>query len=167
MDASMDRIARPWGLRTPYSRREPWPPRVDTFLEAGVEPEAVQHWVQAASILHSDGDAMDIAVKDGRMVGVRGRMDDRVNRGRPGPKDLFGWQANPDWDPASEQPLFKTAAAALRLVEPGRGTPAPAPTTTASAPVHADAVPATAGGPSAVVAQTAQPARDNRTEDAP
>ncbi len=67
---------------------------MDTFLEAGVEPEAVQHRVRAASILHSDGDAMDIAVKDGRMVGVRGRIDDRVNRGRLGPKDLFGWQAN-------------------------------------------------------------------------
>jgi anaerobic selenocysteine-containing dehydrogenase len=30
----------------------------------------------------------------GRSVGVRGRGDDRVNRGRLGPKDLFGWQAN-------------------------------------------------------------------------
>ena len=28
------------------------------------------------------------------MVGVRGRADSRVNRGRLGPKDLFGWQAN-------------------------------------------------------------------------
>jgi predicted molibdopterin-dependent oxidoreductase YjgC len=37
---------------------------------------------------------MDIAVKDGRIVGVRGRADDRVNRGRLDPKDLFGWQAN-------------------------------------------------------------------------
>jgi anaerobic selenocysteine-containing dehydrogenase len=37
---------------------------------------------------------MDIAVKDGRMVGVRGREKDRVNRGRLDPKDLFGWQAN-------------------------------------------------------------------------
>src|SRR4051794_39900710 len=37
---------------------------------------------------------MDIAVKDGRIVGVRGRAVDRVNRGRLGPKDLYGWQAN-------------------------------------------------------------------------
>src|SRR4051794_7849397 len=37
---------------------------------------------------------MDVAVKDGRIVGVRGRVEDRVNRGRLGPKDLFGWQAN-------------------------------------------------------------------------
>lgn len=28
------------------------------------------------------------------MVGVRGRASDRVNRGRLGPKNLFGWQAN-------------------------------------------------------------------------
>jgi anaerobic selenocysteine-containing dehydrogenase len=54
----------------------------------------VDRWAQSASILHSNGDAMDIAVKDGRMVGVRGRAVDRVNRGRLGPKDLYGWQAN-------------------------------------------------------------------------
>ena len=94
MDASVDRIARPWGSRTPYGRHEPWPVRVDTYLEEGVEPGSVQRWVQAASILHSDGDAMDIAVVDGRMAGVRGRADDRVNHGSLGPKDLFGWQAN-------------------------------------------------------------------------
>lgn len=28
-------------------------------------------WVASASILHSNGDAMDIAVKDDRIVGVR------------------------------------------------------------------------------------------------
>lgn len=39
-----------------------------------------------------------------------------------------------DWDPVSKQPLFKSAAARLTLVERGDGTPAPAPTTTASAP---------------------------------
>jgi anaerobic selenocysteine-containing dehydrogenase len=37
---------------------------------------------------------LDIAVKDGRIVGVRGRAEDRVNHGRLGPKDLYGWQAN-------------------------------------------------------------------------
>ncbi|MFJ5776286.1 molybdopterin oxidoreductase family protein [Streptomyces sp. NPDC093094] len=94
MDPSVDRIAQPWGGRTPYGRDEPWPERVDTYLREDVEPGQVQRWVQAASLLHSDGDAMDIAVVDGRMAGVRGRADDRVNRGRLGPKDLFGWQAN-------------------------------------------------------------------------
>ncbi|KUO06485.1 molybdopterin oxidoreductase family protein [Streptomyces caeruleatus] len=94
MDASVDRIARPWGSRTPYRRHEKWPERVDTCLADGVDAGGVQRWVQAASILHSDGDAMDIAVADGRMVGVRGRAQDRVNRGRLEPKDLFAWQAN-------------------------------------------------------------------------
>ena len=47
-----------------------------------------------AAVLHSNGDGMEIAVKDGRIVGVRGRADDRVNRGRLDVKDLFGWQAN-------------------------------------------------------------------------
>ncbi|OLO29559.1 nitrate reductase catalytic subunit [Streptomyces sp. MNU77] len=94
METSVDRIAQPWGGRTPYDRGEAWPPRVDTYLAEGVESGDVERWVQAASILHSDGDAMDIAVKGGRMVGVRGRKVDRVNRGRLGPKDVFGWQAN-------------------------------------------------------------------------
>ncbi|MEU9196865.1 molybdopterin oxidoreductase family protein [Streptomyces hundungensis] len=98
MEASVDRIAEPWGARTPYARRAPWPVRVDTYLADGTTEADVQQWVRAASILHSDGDAMDIAVRDGRMVGVRGRADDRVNHGRLGPKDLFGWQANASTD---------------------------------------------------------------------
>jgi anaerobic selenocysteine-containing dehydrogenase len=56
--------------------------------------EQVDRWVQSASILHSNGDALDIAVSGGQIVGVRGRGVDRVNHGRLGPKDLFGWQAN-------------------------------------------------------------------------
>lgn len=89
-----DRIANPWGERTPHGPGEPWPVRVDQFLEEGVSEDDVDRWVQTASILHSNGDALDIAVKDGRIVGVRGRGADRVNRGRLDPKDLFGWQAN-------------------------------------------------------------------------
>ncbi|MFD4628408.1 molybdopterin-dependent oxidoreductase [Streptomyces sp. NPDC058284] len=94
MKASEDRIACPWGSRTPYGRHAPWPVRADTHLAEGVEEASVQRWVRSASVLHSDGDAMDIAVRDGAIVGVRGRAGDRVNRGRLGPKDLFGWQAN-------------------------------------------------------------------------
>ncbi len=89
-----DRIKEPWGERTPFERDGDWPVRVDQFLEAGVTEEEVDAWVQTASILHSNGDALDVAVKDGRLVGVRGRAVDRVNKGRLGPKDLFGWQAN-------------------------------------------------------------------------
>jgi anaerobic selenocysteine-containing dehydrogenase len=90
----MDRIAEPWGERTPYPRGGPWPVRVDTFLEPGTSEHDVDAWVQTASILHSNGDGLDIAVRDGRIVGVRGRAVDRVNNGRVDPKDLYGWQAN-------------------------------------------------------------------------
>lgn len=113
-----DRIAQPWGRRTPYAppaaaqrlaaslpnrlrdvlpegigRRSTWPVRVDIFLADGVGEADVDRWVQSASTLHSNGDAMDIAVQDGRIVGVRGRSVDRVNHGRLDPKDLYGWQA--------------------------------------------------------------------------
>ncbi|HET7666946.1 MAG TPA: nitrate reductase [Mycobacterium sp.] len=89
-----DRIAEPWGGRTPYGQDQTWPTRVDTYLTG----DAVDHWVQSASVLHSNGDGLDIAVKDGRIVGVRGRENDRVNHGRLDPKDLYGWQANASAD---------------------------------------------------------------------
>ncbi|WNV73761.1 molybdopterin oxidoreductase family protein [Geodermatophilus sp. DSM 44513] len=90
----IDRIAEPWGTRTPYGPGETWPTRVDQYLADGLTEEDVDRWVQSATILHSNGDGLDIAVKDERIVGVRGRAVDRVNHGRLGPKDLFGWQAN-------------------------------------------------------------------------
>jgi hypothetical protein len=49
-----------------------------------------------------------------------------------------------EWDPVSKQPLFKLAAVRVRKLADGAG-PAPAPTTTASAPHDAAAVPATSG----------------------
>jgi anaerobic selenocysteine-containing dehydrogenase len=92
--ARRDRIAEPWGTRTPFEVGGAWPARKDLFLSDGVSEDQVERWVQTASVLHSNGDAMDIAVKEGRIVGVRGRTTDRVNRGRLDPKDLYGWQAN-------------------------------------------------------------------------
>lgn len=65
---------------------------MDQYL--GVDESEVERWVQSACILCSNGCGMDIAVTDGRIVGVRGRAADRVNHGRLGPKGLFGWQAN-------------------------------------------------------------------------
>jgi len=66
-----------WGERTPYGPGEDWPVRVDENV-----PHSVDSWAQGASLLHSNGDAMDIAVKDGKIAGVRGRAGDRVNKGR-------------------------------------------------------------------------------------
>jgi hypothetical protein len=81
-----DRIKEPWGQRTPFGPGKEWPVRVDQFLQEGVSEDDVDRWMQTASILHSNGDALDIAVKDGRIVGVRGRGVDRVNRGPGGPE---------------------------------------------------------------------------------
>src|SRR5699024_2170925 len=89
-----DRIAAVWRERTPYAAGGSWPVRVDMHLAAGLAEDDIDRWAQSASVLHSNGDALDIAVKDDRIVGVRGRADDRVNRGRLDTKDVFGWQAN-------------------------------------------------------------------------
>ncbi|MET9580443.1 nitrate reductase [Streptomyces massasporeus] len=113
MDTSADRIADVWGSRTPYEPGTSWPPRTDTHLAEGLGEQDVERWVQAASLLHSNGDAMDIAVREGRIVGVRGRASDRVNRGRLGPKDLYGWQANASPDRLT-RPLIREDG---RLVE--------------------------------------------------
>jgi len=90
----VDRIAEIWGPVTPFAAGEAWPRRVDMKLADGVRPEDVDRWVQSACVLCSNGCGMDIAVKDDRIVGVRGRAIDPVNHGRLGPKGLFGWQAN-------------------------------------------------------------------------
>jgi len=96
MSTTPDRIADIWGPRTPHEGPG-WPVRVDQNLEE--EPD---RWVQAACFLCSNGCGLDIGVKDdrpgGRMVGVRGKATDVVNRGRLGPKGLYGWVANASTD---------------------------------------------------------------------
>jgi ferredoxin-nitrate reductase len=88
-----DRIDSPWGERTPCGRGDEWPVRLDMELEEGVDEEDVQRWVPSASTLHSNGDGFDHAVKDGRIVGIRGRAKDRINHGRLDVKDMYGWKA--------------------------------------------------------------------------
>ena len=72
--------------------------RVDAHYADGVCEADVDQWVPTASLLHSNGDAMDIAVKDGLIVGVRGIATDRVNHGRLDVKDLYAWQASQSAD---------------------------------------------------------------------
>jgi ferredoxin-nitrate reductase len=83
---SRDAIADIWGPRTPYDGEGAWPTRVD---ERTVD--VPDRWVQSACVLCSNGCALDIGVKEGKIVGVRGRAEDVVNRGRLGPKGLYGW----------------------------------------------------------------------------
>src|SRR5881392_2857656 len=96
-----ERTAEVWGGRTPFASGGEWPARVDEYLTE--EPE---RWVQSACVLCSNGCGLDIGVRGGRIVGVRGRAQDRVNRGRLGPKGLFGWQANNSPDRLTE-PLVR------------------------------------------------------------
>ncbi|RDV43615.1 nitrate reductase [Leifsonia sp. ku-ls] len=87
------RIEDVWGDRTPFARGDHWPERVDLALQEGLTEADVDTWVRSACVLCSNGCGCDIAVKDGRMVGVRGRADDRINHGRLGPKGMYGsWQ---------------------------------------------------------------------------
>ena len=107
MVGRIDRIAEPWGTRTPYGPGETWPTRVDTYLADGLTEEDVDRWVQSASILHSNGDALDIAVKDGRIVGVRGRArgPGQPRPARPeGPLRLAGQPLARPADPAADPP---------------------------------------------------------------
>jgi ferredoxin-nitrate reductase len=87
MTETRDSIKDIWGPRTGYTGD--WPVRVDEQTT-----ETPDHWVQSACVLCSNGCGMDIGVKDGRIVGVRGRAVDRTNHGRLGPKGLNGWVAN-------------------------------------------------------------------------
>ncbi|MEV7804122.1 molybdopterin-dependent oxidoreductase [Microbispora sp. NPDC088329] len=113
----LDRIADPRGRRTPYGPPDaverlaaalpshmrdalppvirlgsPWPVRVDLVLEDGLSESQVEHWARAVSAAGANGDALDLAVRGGRIVGVRGRAGDRVNHGRLDPREWHAWQ---------------------------------------------------------------------------
>ena len=89
IDETRDSITDIWGERTPYYGTHQWPVRVDERTS-----EKPDKWVQSACVMCSNGCGMDIGVKDGRIVGVRGRAVDRVNKGRLGPKGLHSYVAN-------------------------------------------------------------------------
>lgn len=66
-------------------------PRTDCNLQCDGEPD---RWVHSACLLCSNGCGMDIAVKDGAIVGVRGNASHPVNLGHLGPKGQHAWVAN-------------------------------------------------------------------------
>ncbi|MFF2840850.1 molybdopterin oxidoreductase family protein [Paenarthrobacter sp. NPDC057981] len=110
----MNRITDIWGPRTPFPAGQEWPVRVDLALEEGLPEGEVDRWVQSACVLCSNGCGCDIAVKDGVMVGVRGRSQDRINKGRLGPKGLFAsWQGVANRDRLT-RPMIREGG---RLVE--------------------------------------------------
>lgn len=96
---SRDSIADIWGPRTPFNGA--WPARQD--IHTLEEPE---RWVPGACMLCSNGCGLDVGVKNNRIVGVRGRESDSINRGRLGPKGLNGWMANNSPDRLT-QPLIR------------------------------------------------------------
>ena len=85
-----DRIADIWGADPAREGHGVAGPGRPAPRGRGRTEEAVDRWVQSACLLCSNGCGCDIAVKDGRMVGVRGRAGDVVNHGRLGPKGLYG-----------------------------------------------------------------------------
>ena len=89
MPESRNSVQDIWGERTPFRGQGKWPERVDYRV-----PEEPEQWIQSACVLCSNGCGIDIGVKQGRIVGVRGRAIDEVNKGRLGPKGLNGWEAN-------------------------------------------------------------------------
>ena len=122
-------------------------------------------------------DADDLGVGEGDLVRVespRGRLEARarisgIKEGlvfvpfHYGYFDSDGLDARPraaneltitEWDPASKQPLYKVGAVGVTKVATSDGTPAPAPTNTASAPTSAGSVPEIAGGEAAEVDET-------------
>ncbi len=87
-----ERVTDIWGARTPYGPGARWPARADEFLAAGLAPAQVDRWVRGACLLCSNGCGVEVAVSGGRLAGIRGRSEDRINHGRLGPKGLYGWQ---------------------------------------------------------------------------
>jgi hypothetical protein len=55
----VDRIAEPWGARTPLAAGNDWSERLDQYLE-GVAEQDVDRWVQSACVLCSNGCGLDI-----------------------------------------------------------------------------------------------------------
>jgi len=99
MNQRRDSITDIWGERMPYLVN--WSVRIDERTTD--DPD---RWVPSACVLCSNGCGLEIGVRDGKIVGVRGKANDRVNHGRLGPKGLHAWEANDSPD-RLKQPLIR------------------------------------------------------------
>ncbi|MDQ3895202.1 MAG: molybdopterin-dependent oxidoreductase, partial [Actinomycetota bacterium] len=143
-----------------------WHTRTKTGRARQLQAAAPAAWVELAP-----ADAQRLGIAEGDLVRVespRGRIEakarltgirdgvvfapfhygywDEPDRAEPDGRPRAANELTiTDWDPVSHQPLFKLAAVRLEKVADSDGSPAPAPTTTASEPA-ADGVAATAGG---------------------
>lgn len=135
--------------------------RTKTGRSRQLRRAAPEPWVELSA-----HDAAMLEVSEGDLVRVespRGRVEApvRVGRGRDGvvfvPFHYGYWDSGADgheraaneltltaWDPVSKQPLYKVGAVRVTKLAAGE-RPAPAPTTTASAPHDPEGVPTTAG----------------------
>jgi ferredoxin-nitrate reductase len=115
----IDRISDIWGERAPHAAGSPWPERVDSHFRPGASEDDVERWVRSACLLCSNGCGIQVAVAGGEVIGVRGDAADRVNRGRLGPKGLYGWRGQ-FTDDRLTRPLVREGGSAAdggRLVE--------------------------------------------------
>src|SRR6185312_11000624 len=88
-------------------------PRVDQNLGITGDPDS---WVHSACILCSNGCGLEIAVKDGQIVGVRGEASHPVNFGHLGPKGENGWIANSHPRRGTQPMIRRSKRAALEPV---------------------------------------------------
>jgi len=147
--------------------------RTKTARAPQLQNAAPEAWVEisprdAENLGVSEGDTVRVESPRGRMEararvgGIRdgvvfapfhyGYFDEPAGDGPDGRARAANELTITEWDPVSKQPLFKTGAVRVTKVANADGSPAPAPTNTASRPV-AGGVPETAGGGDAEVTE--------------
>ena len=146
--------------------------RTKTVRAKQLQSAAPDAWVEL-----SPADAESLRVGEGDVVRVespRGRLEAkaRISGIREGVVfapfhygyfDSDGLDGRPraaneltitEWDPASKQSLYKVGAVRVTKISGSGGTPAPAPTTTASAPTSGVSMAGTMGGRDAEIRET-------------
>jgi ferredoxin-nitrate reductase len=136
--------------------------RTKTARAPQLQGAAPEVWVEL-----SPADAESLGVGEGDVVRVespRGKLEAKarisgIKEGVVFAPFHYGYFDEPDgqpraaneltiteWDPASKQPLYKVGAVKVTKIADAGGTPAPAPTNTASAPASDGQLQETAGG---------------------